>query len=446
MNTEKNVGPPAHEGRFLAVVILLPAAAIAVLGVFLAGGVMHDADKEEKEELASQAALHLGAVLGHAEMSGDWTASGAPPGRSNIHPDRPDEVRASARPKPPNAPPMRWSDEMVERLPEICRKAERSGSGGEAVAVFRIIDDSGKVLYASSAWPAKPGIKGTVPLAPPLGDGVLETARRDGGAEFREKKRNIAVVCATIILLLVAVHFTAGAYFMHLRRHERRDALRKADFFDCVSHDLKTPVAGIRLNAELLASGRMPEEKRRAAIEAILLESDRLAAMVGRLLVARHLDSGAYRYSIETIDLAALLESERQTFVAVSGGRVSVSAPVQEAFAMADSGAVRTILSNLVENAVKYSEGPIEISAAGSRISCLDRGPGIPENLSEAVFGKYFRVNSSLAQKIHGTGLGLYIAKTLAHGMGGDVRYEPREGGGSIFILELKPVGRKGLA
>ncbi|MBR6733998.1 MAG: HAMP domain-containing histidine kinase [Kiritimatiellae bacterium] len=251
----------------------------------------------------------------------------------------------------------------------------------------------------------------------------------------------ILALGAVMLLLLVCTLSAGGILLVYGLRRERRDARRKADFIDNVSHELKTPLAGIRLNAELLAEGRISDEaKRRSAIHAIIIEADRLSNMVSELLDFSRLEKATWRYNIETFDLAALAtqDSEGQVVAAISQGRARITAKGEGTPVMADKDALRQIGVNLVTNAAKYSDGEIEIEVEGPEIRWKDRGPGIPHGSEERIFERFYRVDNSLAQATSGSGLGLPIARALARGMGGDLAYSPRPGGGSIFTLTLK--------
>ena len=110
--------------------------------------------------------------------------------------------------------------------------------------------------------------------------------------------------------------------------------------------------------------------------------------------------------------------------------------------ALADPDALRRILSNLLDNAAKYAPGaPPEVSAraAGNAVELVvaDRGPGVPPGLEEKVFERFFRADDSLARRANGSGIGLSLARGLARGMGGDLIYRPRPGGGAEFVLTL---------
>ena len=108
-----------------------------------------------------------------------------------------------------------------------------------------------------------------------------------------------------------------------------------------------------------------------------------------------------------------------------------------------------TALVQLVDNAVKYAaEGgdltlQVEDAGATSSVDVLDRGPGVPQAQREQIFEKFFRGDDSLTARHPGSGLGLSIARGLLRGMGGDVRYEPRDGGGSRFTIVLRHALRR---
>ena len=99
------------------------------------------------------------------------------------------------------------------------------------------------------------------------------------------------------------------------------------------------------------------------------------------------------------------------------------------------------ISTNLVTNAVKYSDGDIEIEVEGPETRFMDRGPGVPDGDEERIFERFYRVDNSLTRTTGGSGIGLCISRALARGMGGDLTYSHRPGGGSVFTLKLKNGG-----
>ena len=246
------------------------------------------------------------------------------------------------------------------------------------------------------------------------------------------------------LLALVLLSLVAGGYvLLRAARRERLDALRKTDFVDNVSHELKTPLSGIRLEAELLAEGRLPDGPRRdKAVRAILAESDRLDRLVSNLLDFGRLERGRRRFDLQRVDLVALLEDMQAE--AAAGG-FDLQPGERGLAALADPDAVRRILSNLFDNAAKYAPGaPPEVTVRaaenGIEVVVADRGPGVPPGLEEKVFERFFRADDSLARRANGSGIGLSLARGLARGMGGDLIYRPRDGGGAEFVLTLPGV------
>ena len=263
----------------------------------------------------------------------------------------------------------------------------------------------------------------------------------DGLLDAPATRRALGATLLALVLLCLA---GGGLALLRAARRERLDALRKTDFVDNVSHELKTPLSGIRLSAELLAEGRLPDGPRRdKAVRAILAESDRLDRLVSNLLDFGRLERGRRRFDLQRVDLAALLEEMGAEGDPTTRHSSFVTRHCERGLAaLADPDALRRILSNLLDNAAKYAPGaPPEISAraAGNAVELVvaDRGPGVPPGLEEKVFERFFRADDSLARRANGSGIGLSLARGLARGMGGDLTCRPRPGGGAEFILTL---------
>ena len=340
---------------------------------------------------------------------------------------------------------MVWlSESLVPELAAGLPGAANAPAG--RIAAWEIRDGRGEVAATGGGYPAAPDSVAEVPLAPALAEGVLHAAWPDGGAALRREVRRLALAGGCLLAMLACSLVAGGWRLLRALRRERRDARGKADFFDNVSHELKTPLAGIRLNAELLARGRIPDEtQRRGAMEAILVESDRLGRMVEELLLFGRLGKGTHRYRLETFDLAAFARepAEVQGAAGASQGRAQVRTLGPGALVVADKDAVRQIGVAIASNAVKYAgAGPLEIEVEGAEVRYMDRGPGIPRGDEEKVFARGWRADDSLAAATAGSGLGLAIARALARGMGGDLAYRHRPGGGSVFVLTLRRAPR----
>ena len=264
----------------------------------------------------------------------------------------------------------------------------------------------------------------------------------DGLLDAPATRRALGATLLALVLLCLA---GGGLALLRAARRERLDALRKTDFVDNVSHELKTPLSGIRLSAELLAEGRLPDGPRRdKAVRSILAESDRLDRLVSNLLDFGRLERGRRRFDLQRVDLAALLEEMGAEGDPTTRHSSFVTRHCERGLAaLADPDALRRILSNLLDNAAKYApDAPPEIVVRGAgngavELVVADRGPGVPPGLEEKVFERFFRADDSLARRANGSGIGLSLARGLARGMGGDLTYRPRPGGGAEFVLVL---------
>ena len=251
--------------------------------------------------------------------------------------------------------------------------------------------------------------------------------------------------CFVALVLLVA---GAGTWLLvRAARQARQEALTKTNFVSLVSHELNTPLTAIIPYADMLRKGQITaEEERQEAYNVIADESVRLKGLVAELLDFSRLERRTKKYTITDFDAAELVRS----VVRLMRGRfpddppsVSAEGPLP---VHADADAVKAILINLLDNAAKYAPGaPVEVVAekggAGVRVEVRDRGPGLsPEGLRN-VFTRFWRADDSATASVGGFGLGLTIARSYAREMGGDLTVAAREGGGTVFMLELKEAG-----
>jgi signal transduction histidine kinase len=199
------------------------------------------------------------------------------------------------------------------------------------------------------------------------------------------------------------------------------------------SHELRSPLARMRMASELLPHAERPELQIRLTQDIAELD-----ALIGELLLASRLDTLEHLEHIEEIDLLALLAEEGARSAAeISGSPVCIQG---------DPRMVRRLLRNLFENAQRYAAGsPIEASVlplhpAGARLCIADRGPGVPEQERERIFAPFYRPTGMRERGDGGVGLGLALVRQMARHHGGDVRCVPRHGGGTCFEVTLHSV------
>ena len=231
---------------------------------------------------------------------------------------------------------------------------------------------------------------------------------------------------------------------------ELKLARQKTDFVGNVSHELKTPLTSIRMFSELLAEGRVADAaKQRSYLQIITAEAARLTRLINNVLDFSRMERGEKKYNFQPCDLAGVVRGIEQAFrphLEAGGFKFVCELPDAPIAVRGDADALSQIIVNLLSNAEKYSSGGKEITLQlaqkqmplpHAEIKVLDRGSGVPRGSGEKIFEKFYRAHDSLASGIQGSGLGLTIARQIARAHGGDVVYEPRDGGGSCFILRL---------
>jgi signal transduction histidine kinase len=227
-----------------------------------------------------------------------------------------------------------------------------------------------------------------------------------------------------------------------IRRNEQHDA-----FINAVTHELKTPVASIRLYLETLQTHALDDAKRREFYRTMLADNDRLLATIEQILRTGRLGPGNRKPNFTDVELAAVVEESVARARALyhlppeslrfdRGPRVTIRGDLDE---------IQAAVSNLIDNAVKYSDKHVHITVEIDRLDAryatlrvIDRGAGIPGSELNRIFKRFYRVPGSLATRVKGTGLGLYIVRSVARRHGGRVWAESEGSGhGSTFVLQL---------
>lgn len=255
-------------------------------------------------------------------------------------------------------------------------------------------------------------------------------------------------------VLLTLVGITAALVAVAFRQLRREAALARlrADFVSSVSHELRTPLAQIRMFAELLRMGWIrSEQEHTRSLDIIDQEARRLGHLVDKVLCFDRMDRGENTLIAEPTVLASLVEEVLEAFAPLAKARaVDVTLDLDDTIvANVDRGAMRQVLINLLDNAVKY--GPagqtvvvsLKRSADESWAQLLveDEGPGIPSSERERIWAPFHRLERDSNSAIAGSGIGLSLVRTLTDAHGGRVRAEDGVHGGSRFVVEIRCSG-----
>ena len=263
--------------------------------------------------------------------------------------------------------------------------------------------------------------------------------------------REVVLLVLGIVFFLVLIFgLVLNTTFLirEIRRNEQHDA-----FINAVTHELKTPLASIRLYLETLKKRDLDENKRQEFYDVMLADSDRLLQTVEQVLRAGQSGQRRRKLNLRKVDVGELvtecvnltrvrhnLAPEAVTFTeAVNGERPQVKADAEE---------LRVAISNLLDNAVKYSVKGVQISVEVATLDAKkvavrieDKGIGIPSAQLKRIFRRFYRVPGRVMARFKGTGLGLFIVSSVVERHGGKVFAESEgRGQGSRFTIELPRV------
>jgi two-component system sensor histidine kinase SenX3 len=260
-------------------------------------------------------------------------------------------------------------------------------------------------------------------------------------------RRVLPLVLGILAFVLIIAGIIVYTVFLvrEIRRNDQHDA-----FINAVSHELKTPIASIRLYLETLQAREVSDVQRRDFYRVMLADTDRLQQTVEQVLKAGVAGQRIALQHRAPVDLAALASEVLDTarlrhHLPVETMTLAVANPSPpELLVDGDVDELRTVLSNLVDNAVKYSRDNVHVAvevAAPSPdtvwVRVRDRGVGIPRTQLRRIFNRFYRFQTRGA-KVKGTGLGLYIVRSIVKQHGGRVfAASEGEGKGSTFTVEL---------
>jgi two-component system sensor histidine kinase KdpD len=252
------------------------------------------------------------------------------------------------------------------------------------------------------------------------------------------------------LIAALARHAALAIDNLRLGEHTREVAnLKKLDrlkteLLGTVSHELRTPLAAIKGYATtLIQHERMKAEERREFLSIIDSESDRLEELISNLLDMSRLEAGVLRVDPAPVRLAPVISTVVERAQHLTQDHSIAFDCQDDPWVRADVPRVLQIVTNLLNNAIKYSPdgGPITVVAwqrqSMLNVSVIDPGVGIPPRELDTIFDRFHRVEGDLARRVSGTGLGLAICRGLVEAHGGRIWVESEPGSGSSFTFSL---------
>ena len=261
-----------------------------------------------------------------------------------------------------------------------------------------------------------------------------------------ERARLSVVIFGIITFGLIIAGLIVYTVFLvlEIRRNEEHDT-----FINAVTHELKTPIASIRLYLETLQSRALNDEQRRGFYDVMLADAERLHRTVDQVLKAGAAGQKPKVIARAPVDMSTL--ARECVDLALARHHLQSDAIALEShdagplMARGDAEELRTVVSNLLDNAVKYSSDVVRVTVSVAApspdtvwVRVQDRGVGIPRKQLKRIFRRFYRVQTRGLKPIKGTGLGLYIVRSIARAHGGRVfAHSEGEGHGATFTLEL---------
>jgi len=259
-------------------------------------------------------------------------------------------------------------------------------------------------------------------------------------------REGVLWLLGVIFFVLITAGIVLNTIFLvrEIRRNEQHDS-----FINAVTHELKTPVASIRLYLQTLQSRELDDAKRREFYRIMLADSDRLLHTIEQVLRAGATGSRLRRSARARLDLGEIVREcvdlAHTRFHLQPGALEYVDRTSSRPFVLGDGDELKAAVWNLIDNAVKYSTGDVKVRVAVEEldnqrlaIRVSDQGPGISPDELKRIFGRFYRIPTGVAVRTKGSGLGLFIVRSVARRHGGRAFAESAGvGHGSTFTLQL---------
>lgn len=246
-------------------------------------------------------------------------------------------------------------------------------------------------------------------------------------------------VILVLILVGTVLYLSLSIKAINLNR-------RQSNFIDSVTHELKSPIASLKLYVQTMHRCTMSPEEQKEFLTEMLEDVERLDQLINHLLDAARLEKAVLETEVEEIGLAEILQESAASVAShyrIPSEKITIQA--DESRVKAQRADLEMIFRNLIDNAVKYGGNPAEVQVTLHRnrmgraiVRISDNGNGIPLVMRRKIFGRFERLGLELERSKPGTGLGLFIVRTLVQRLKGRIRIRDRDqGSGTVFEVDL---------
>ena len=240
---------------------------------------------------------------------------------------------------------------------------------------------------------------------------------------------------------LIIILIGAGVVYTSFRRSVRLSR-QQNNFMLAVTHELKSPIAGIKLSLQTLQKHKLTETQQQTFLSRCIDESDRLNDLCNNMLLTSQMEGGKYKTAKEIFSFTEMVDDSIRAYSARYPNRFVFDID-EEAMVNGDLMLLQMAVHNLLENAVKYTPADTEIRVLISkenqmmRLQVADRGAGIPEEEKKKIFSKFYRIGDETTRKTKGTGLGLYLTSRIIRQHKGRLTVKNNAPTGSVFEICL---------
>ncbi len=297
----------------------------------------------------------------------------------------------------------------------------------QAITTGEIVDDASQIVLP---------VRGE--------SGVVGLMVIDGGGGLDDGVRDTLAALAGIAGLGISQAETANELQLEAERSRGLERL-KSEFLNIAAHELRSPLGIIRGYSSMLSEGMLPEPDRGVALTRIAEKAEEMARLISDMLETARLETLGHELELEPVDVIEVIDDAVHAMRPMLGAdhQFALSAGGGDVAVVADRRRLTTVLTNLIDNAIKYSPGGGEIEIGCEHdertVSILVRDHGIGINAEQAhlLFTRFGRLVTPETSHIRGTGLGLYLARESARLHGGDITVAATPGGGSTFTVVL---------